>query len=198
MKARVLNGLALALVVATGLLGILYAVIAVEPTAPLNPFPPPTMTATPVHWPEPEAPKETATLSPTPSPFPTPTLLRPSPLTPTPEPAYPFTATVEVSPGATDCRAEMDGAVIDRQGRGLEGYPVHLWAAEAMFSLYETVLFSDEAGRWQASLPAGARGVWYVQLHAPDARKVYPPLSPVVAVALPDTCSWVTVEFRER
>jgi hypothetical protein len=42
VKARVLNGLALALVVATGLVGVLYAVIAVEPMMPLNPFPPPT------------------------------------------------------------------------------------------------------------------------------------------------------------
>ena len=197
MKARVLNGLALVLVVATGLLGVLYAVIAVEPMVPLNPFPPPAVTATSVSWPEPEASEETAAPSPTPSPFPTPTPLRPSPLTPTPEPTYPFTATVEVRPGATDCRV-IAGAVIDRRAQGMEGYPVHLWAAEAGFSSYETVLFSDEAGRWQALLPAGGRGVWYVQLHAPDSRQVYPPLSSIVAVVLPDMCSRVTVEFRER
>ena len=198
MRARVLNGLALVLVVATGLVGVLYAVIAVEPTTPLNPFPPPTATATPASLPEPEPPGETASPSSTPSPFPTPTSLRPSPLTPTPEPTYPFTATVEVSAGVADCRTTVTGAVIDRQGRGLEGYPVHLWAAEAEFAPYETVSFSDEVGRWQAPLPAGARGVWYVQLHAPDARQVYPPLSPVVAIVLPDTCSRATVEFRER
>jgi len=198
MKERVLNGLALALAIATGLVGVLYVMIAVEPTMPLNPFPPPTATPTPAPLPEPEPSGETATPSPTPSPFPTPTPLRPSPLTPTPEPTYPFTATVEVSPGATDCRAAMTGTVIDRQGRGLEGYPVHLWAAETEFALYETVLFSDVAGYWQAPLPAGAHGIWYVQLHAPDAHQVYPPLSPVVAVALSNVCPRATVAFRER
>lgn len=195
MKARVLNGLALALVVATGLVGVLYAVIAVEPTVSLNPFPPPM--ACPSPTPTGEA---TATPVPTPTLFPTPTALRPAPLTPTPEPSYPFTATVETGPlsGTPDCQATLRGVVLDREGHGLEGYPVHLWAAEANPASDDRILFSDRAGRWQAVLPAGARGVWHVQLHAPDARQVYPPLSPVIAIVLPDMCSRATVEFRER
>jgi len=195
VKARVLNGLALALVIATGLLGVLYGVIAVEPMVSLNPFPPPM--ACPSPTPTVEA---TATPVPTPTPFPTPTALRPAPLTPTPEPSYPFTATVETGPlsGAPDCQATLRGVVLDREGHGLEGYPVHLWAAEANPVSDDRILFSDRTGRWQAVLPAGACGLWYVQLHAPDAHQVYPPLSPVVAVVLPDTCSRATVEFRER
>jgi len=195
VKARVLNGLALALVVATGLVGVLYAVIAVEPMMPLNPFPPPTAPPSPT-----PTVGATATPVPTPTPFPTPTALRPVPLTPTPEPSYPFTATVETGPlnGTSDCQAMLRGVVLDREGHGLEGYPVHLWAAEADPAPDDRILFSDRSGRWQIALPAGARGLWYVQLHAPDARQVYPPLSPIVAVALPDTCPRATVEFRER
>ena len=195
MKARVLNGLALALVVATGLVGVLYAVIAVEPMMPLNPFPPPTAPPSPT-----PTVGATATPVPTPTPFPTPTALRPAPLTPTPEPSYPFTATVEAGPlsGTSDCQAMLRGVVLDREGHGLEGYPVHLWAADAAPAPDDRILFSDRSGRWQIALPVGARGLWYVQLHAPDARQVYPPLSPIVAVALPDTCPRATVEFRER
>ncbi len=195
MKARVLNGLALALVIATGLVGILYGVIALEPRVPLNPFPPPVPTATPVGPPEPE---ETATPVPTPTPFSTPTALRPAPPTPTPEPSYPFTATVEAGPpgGTPDCRATLRGVVLDREGHGLEGYPVHLWAAEADPVPEDRVLFSDRDGRWQADLPAGARGLWYVQLHAPDARQVYPPLSAVVAVHLPEACPQASITFH--
>ncbi len=195
MKARVLNGLALALVIATGLVGILYGVIALEPTVPLNPFPPPVPTATPVGPPEPE---ETATPVPTPTPFPTPTALRPAPPTPTPEPSYPFTATVETGPpgGTPDCRATLRGVILDREGHGLEGYPVHLWAAENDLAQEDMILFSDRDGRWQADLPAGARGLWYVQLHAPDARQVYPPLSAVVAVRLPESCAQAYITFH--
>jgi hypothetical protein len=99
-----------------------------------------------------------------------------------------------------DCQVTLRGSVLDREGYGLEGYPVHLWMAteHAVKSTDDQILFSESSGRWQVVLPAGARGLWYVQLHAPDARQVYPPLSAVVAVSLPDPCSRATVTFREQ
>lgn len=171
----------------------LYLLVALRPTVSLNPFPPPTASLSPM--PKVEV---TATPTPTPTPIPTPTALHPVPLTPTPEPSYPFTATVETSPpnGTPDCRATLRGVVLDREGHGLEGYPVHLWTAEADPAPDERILFSDRAGRWQTALPAGARGLWYVQLHAPDARQVYPPLSAVVVVHLSESCPQASITFR--
>ncbi|MGB9872607.1 MAG: hypothetical protein ACPLYD_13205 [Anaerolineae bacterium] len=200
VKARMLNGLALVLVLATGVVLSLYLIIAVNPTVSLNPFPPHVATAALVGLPELEAPEEM--VSPpfpvsAPTSFPTPTPLIPFPLMPTPGMTFPFTVAVETDPGGiSECRAVIAGMVTDQEGRGLEGYPVHLWAAETEFASYETVLFSDETGQWQVVLPAGAYGVWYVQLHAPDAGQVYPPLSPIVAVTLPEACPRARVIFQ--
>ncbi|MBC7228360.1 MAG: hypothetical protein H5T61_14200 [Thermoflexales bacterium] len=176
-------------------MAIVYLLIALRPTTPLNPFPPPT--ASPSAPPTVEEP--TATPVPTPTPFPTPTALHPATLTPTPEPSFPFTATVETGPqGETaNCRLLLNGAVLDREGHGLESYPVHLWTMEATAQNVDQILFSDRSGRWQAVLPVEAR-VWYVQLHSPDARQVYPPLSAVVAVTLSAPCSQARVVFREQ
>ncbi len=180
------------LLLATGVVAVLYLLIAVNPRVFLNPFPPPT--ARPSATPGVEA---TATPVPTPTPFPTPTALRPATLTPTPEPAFPFTATVETGPvgGAPECQAMLAGVVLDREGHGLEGYPVHLWTTERGI-MDDQILFSDRSGRWRAVLPAEARGLWYVQLHAPDARQIYPPLSAVVAVAFPDSCPQAHITFH--
>ncbi len=191
------------LLLATGAVVIFYLLIALNPTSALNPFPP-----------RPASP-------PTPFPLltfgqergggggeaagggvrPTPTPLHPATLTPTPEPVFPFTATVETGPVSRtlDCRAMLIGAVLDREGHGLEGYPVHIWTTEhGTRNTDDRVLFSDPSGRWQAVLPAGAHGLWYVQLHAPDARQFYPPLSAIIAVAFPDACSQAVVLFREQ
>lgn len=195
-KSTILNILAAILLLATGAVAVLYLLIALEPTSVLNPFPPPTArpSATPTVG-------TTPTPMPTPTPFPTPTALHPATLTPLPQPAFPFTATVETGPvsGTSDCRAMLVGVVLDQEGHGLEGYPVHLWTTEyGVQSTDDRIFFSDRSGRWQAILPAGARGLWYVQLHSPDARQVYPPLSAMVAVALPDACPQATVLFKEQ
>ncbi len=91
------------------------------------------------------------------------------------------------------------GVVLDREGHGMEGYPVHLWTTGAeMQNTGDWILFSDQSGRWQAPLPRDAYGLWYVQLHSPDARRVYPPLSAAIAVTLPETCPQAMVSFREQ
>lgn len=192
-----LNGLALVLVGATVAVMVLYVAIAADPTGPFNPFPPPTALPSPTALPEPGTPEGTVLVLGS-LPIPSPTPLRPATLTPTPEPVFPFTVMVETGPVGTGlaCRAMIVGSVADGEGRGLEGYPLHLWAAEAEFASAETVLFSDAAGRWQVLLPAEARGMWYIQLHAPDSRQIYPPLSPVVVVVLPATCPQARVTFR--
>lgn len=182
---------------ATVAVAVLYLLIALRPTVSLNPFPPPTATPSPTPMVE-----MTATPTPSPTPFPTPTTLRPAPLTPTPEPVFPFIATVETDPltPTADCRATLRGVVLDQEGHGLEGYPVHLWPAteRAVRNTDDQMIFSDLSGHWQIVLPSGAPLLWYVQLHAPDARQVYPPLSAIVAVSLPDPCSRAIVTFREQ
>lgn len=191
-KRALLNALSVILLLATVAVAALYLLIALRPTVSLNPFPPPTACPTP-------AVEVTATPVPTPTPFPTPTALRPAPPTPTATPSYPFPATVETGPpgGTPDCRATLRGVVLDREGHGLKGYPVHLGAAEAdPAAPNDTTLFSDPVGRWQAVLPAGARRLWYVQLHAPDARQAYPPLSAVVAVRLTKSRPQADITFR--
>lgn len=192
-KHAILNTLSAILLLATVAVVVLYLLIALRPTVSLNPFPPPTAHPSPT-----PTVGVTEMPMPTSTSFPTPTPLRPAPLTPTPEPSYPFTATVETGPlsGTPNCQATLRGVVLDREGHGLEGYPVHLWAAEADPAPDDRILFSDRAGRWQAVLPTRARGLWYIQLHAPDARQVYPPLSAIIAVRLPESCPQASITFR--
>lgn len=188
-RDQMMNGLALLMVIATTALTVVYLVIGVRPTVPLNPFPPLTSSLPPT-----STPTDTPTPSPTPRILPSPTPIRPATLTPTPEPAMPFTATVKtgvVGP-ETDCRrALISGTVTDRGGNGLEGYPLHLWGPGL-----DMVLRTDGQGRWKAILPASARGIWHLQLHAPDPSRLYPPLSPVIAIPLPDDCPQAWVSFR--
>ncbi len=186
---RAMNGLALLLTVATVALIGVYTAIAIRPTSPLNPFPPPTpsptLTPTPTELPAP-------TPSPTPRVAPSPTPIHPATLTPTQEPAFSFTATVKPGAVGTDCRRGLIvGTATDGDEKGLENYPLHLWGPGR-----DTVLFTDTRGRWQAELPAGAAGIWYVQLHAPDPEAVYPPLSAIIPIPLPAECPQATVHFR--
>ncbi len=184
-----MDGLAFLLVVATIGLVAAYLLLAIWPTAPLNPFPPPTPSPTPVPTPT-ESLMPTA--SPTPRALPSPTPIRPATLTPTPEAAFPFTATVKPGDIGSDCRrALIAGTVADGDGKGLENYPLHLWGPGL-----DTVLRTDARGRWQAELPAGAAGDWYVQLHAPDPETAYPPLSAAIPVPLTAECPQAAVHFR--
>ncbi|MCS7282968.1 MAG: hypothetical protein RML46_12815 [Anaerolineae bacterium] len=176
-------------------MAVLYLLIALRPPGFLSLFPSPTA------WPSATPTVEvTATPVPTPISFPTPTALHPIPLTPTLEPSFPFAATVKTSPltRTSDCRTVLTGVVLDREGHGLEGYPVHLWTEHTIRNTEDQIFFSDPFGRWQTVLPPEPHGLWYVQLHAPDARLVYPPLSAIVAFRIPDPCSRILVSFREQ
>lgn len=185
MGARILNGLALTLVVATGLLIGLFLAVVFHPQILPHPAPSPI--------PTPEE-KATEMLSPpTPSsaflPFPTPTPLRPATLSPSLTPPVLFTARVELANARMCAHATLTGIVQGRDGKGLAGYPLHLWG----FGL-DTVVFTDSQGRWEIVLPGG--GKWHIQLHAPDPEGIYPPLSTIIVISLPENHPCASVVFH--
>ncbi len=193
---RLANGLTWLLLAATGGVLALFATIAVNPAVPFNPYPPTTPTPLPSPTP---SPRVTATATPTRLLFVTPTPLRPATLTPTPEPTTPFSATVELGSEARglDCdRPLLAGTVTDREGEPLTGYPVHAWGPGR-----EVIVLSGSApdfgpSGWEVEVEK--EEVWFVQLHLPNPRQVYPPLSAIVRIRLPAACPQAMVYFQQR
>ena len=184
-----------------------YIAIAVDPTAPFNPYPPPT----------PSSPLSCLTTPgsrSTPSPValspratgrdrPDPTPLRPATLTPSPAPALSFGATVELQ-ASPDCTwAGLAGTVSSFEGEPLEGYPVHVWGPGL-----DAIVLSGSApaygpSGWEVVVgEAGtaASGTWHVQLHQHDVLLGHPPLSPVLQVDMTGSCqeSLAIIDFEQH
>jgi len=183
-----------------------YVVIAFRPTVSINPFPPLSPLPSPSTTTGPGT-SSPIRLSPSPSsaarPAPTPTPLVPTTPTPTPAPTFPFTASVGLGP-SDDCGwAGLVGEVEDREGEPLEGYPIHVWGPGL-----ETIVLSGSApaygpSGWEVVITdtgGPISGTWFVQLHQYNVYHHHPPLSAIVRVELPGTCSesLVTIGFRER
>lgn len=197
--ANLLTGLAL---VATGGLILVFAAIAVNPAFPFNPYPPPIPSPSPRLSPTPTRGSSHPAVTPASSILPSPTPLWPATPTPTQEPTMPFSATVE--PGAhqplMDCsRPLLAGTVTDREGEPLMGYPLHVWGPGV-----DTIILSGSApaygpSGWEVAMSEEeTEGVWFVQLHLYNIYRTHPPLSPIVRVALSETCPQAMVRFQEQ
>lgn len=182
------------------------AIIAIDPTVPFNPYPPPTASLPPTALPTatraPRTPTLTATATATAPPYVTPTALRPATLTPTPAPTMPFSFTIELGPQLPllDCSQPLlAGAVVDREGEALVDYPLHVWGPSL-----DTIVRSGSDSRygpsgWRVDLPADAGvGAWYVQLHLFNVYRAHPPLSAIVELRLDEECRQAFVLFRAR
>lgn len=182
---------------AAGLLIVAYVAIAANPYLPINPYPPPTAPLS--RTPSQTAAEPTQTpavainpVTPTNAPFVSPTPLRPATPRPTPTPPSPFAARVERGAASTCNETILAGAVLDAEGKPLEGYPVHVWGPDV-----ELIVTSGSApdfgpSGWSVALGEGDQavtGTYYVQLHKLDVYRGHPPLSPAIAVRFTGACS---------
>ncbi len=208
---RLIDVLTLLTLAATAVAGLFFVAVAVNPALPFNPYPPPTALAgVPQTGKVTIAPTVTTPPDVQPSPSPVPTATRPvptvtplRPVTPTPRPTAqaPFSATVMVGTDAAqgNCRQPLlAGAVIDRAGASLSGYPLHVWGDGSDWVVFSGSMTEDEQANWQVSLTeTQANGTWYVQLHQRSPYQAYPPLSEIIAVELPADCAQAFILFRE-
>ena len=179
--------------VATGGLLLWFVAIAIDPTLPINPFPPlvdttpsadgsQTMGQTAVPSPSPEQlPAPTRSVRPTPTP------LRPATPAPTPVPGVSFSAVVEIVDGNGCGGPLMAGTVVDSLGEPVEGYPIHVWgtgiddivvsgsAVEYGLSGWQILVLSEEV----------VTGTYYVQLHEYNVYTGHPAVSWIIEIELP-------------
>lgn len=201
-KDRLLGGLTLLLLAATGALLVAFVIIAANPTVPFNPYPPATPLPSPTSLQVLTRMSRHIAPTATPVPLPNPTPLKPATLTPTPEPTMPFSATVRSGPLSPflDCSHPLlAGTVTDREGEDLVGYPVHVWGPET-----DLVILSGSAplygpSGWEVTeITAGKNVSWYLQLHLYAIFRAHPPLSEIVHIEVPVTCPQAMVYFQER
>jgi hypothetical protein len=98
---------------------------------------------------------------------------------------------------------ELAGTVSSAEGEPLEGYPVHLWGPGGDVILLSGSDPSRGASGWSHVAPSQGETIsstWHLQLHLPDVYQNYPPVSPIVQVALSGTCrdGLALIHFRER
>jgi hypothetical protein len=85
----------------------------------------------------------------------------------------------------------LSGTVVDYEGEGLEGYPIHVWGPTG-----EVILISGSApsygpSGWEFVIPAPegpVSGTWYLQLHVSSVYRNYAPASPILSIKLPEAC----------
>ncbi|MBN1179331.1 MAG: hypothetical protein JXD18_08975 [Anaerolineae bacterium] len=185
---------------------MIFIAIAINPYLSLNPYPPvaasPAATATAEGTRVALPPTPSTTPSPTEPAYPVPTPIRPATPAPFPTPAFPFSATVALD-AQPDCAAMgLAGSVSDLVGEPLENYPVHVWGPGV-----EEVVLSGSAtaygpGGWAVTIPAPSvpTSTWYAQLHANDAFRHFPPISPILQVELSRNCqrNLGVIDFYER
>jgi len=211
---RLAHVLTVLMLAATGLAAAAILALLVNPALPFNPYPPPAALPLPdatapgpVEGPVP-TPTGTpvtvasggATAGPMRLPLPTPTPLHPATLTPTPQANWPFSATIVYGPGPLlDCAGpRIAGAVSDRQGEPLRGYPLHVWGPGTEMIVRSASAPTYGPAGWVVSPTVGTEaGTWYVQLHLDSAYFAYRPLSAIVPVILPADCPQALVLFEE-
>ena len=178
--------------VATGGLLLWFAGIAIDPTLPINPFPPPVHTPPPVVGSQAvthtvvASPAQSQVPTPTQQARPTPTPLRPATPAPTPVPGVPFSAVVEIDDASSCGGPAIAGTVVDSLGEPVEGYPVHVWGTGTDGIVVSGTAAEYGPSGWQVMVTSGevASGTWYVQLHEYNIFRGHPAVSWIVQVEL--------------
>jgi len=216
-REQLLNILTLVVLAMTVLTLICYALIAINPYLPINPFPPATQVAvvitgapaaspTPRNVPATWTPTNTPTITPTPPPTFTPTTTT----TPSPSPTFtsipptetstprvtrsPFPFTYELTYETPYYGCEwmgVAGLVQDLDGNALTGYPIHIWGGgiDAVVTSGNKQMYGDSG--WEQFFnnePLEINGVFRVQIHARD-NPDHPPVSEEIILDFPGYCS---------
>lgn len=218
-RDRFYNTVSLIALGLTVLILVFYVLIVVNPTLPINPFPPDperiivatltpsptasrtpaatwTATATPTVTPTPP-PSFTPTITPTPEPTvpPTPTATATSTPSPTPRVTrspYPFSYELSYETPYYGCAwMGVAGTVIDLDGNSLIGYPVHVWGGgiDVVVNSGDKPLYGDSG--WEQFFNSAPQEARGVFRVQIHSRDNpnHPPISPEIVLDFPGYCS---------